>query len=48
MEMIKTRNKAVHTYDEAIVSDVIDRTTQCYYPLFLKFKLRMQGLLNAI
>ena len=48
MEMIITRNKAVHAYDEAIVNDVIDRTTQCYYPLFLEFKVRMQGLLNAI
>ncbi len=42
MEMIKSRNKAVHLYDEAIVNDVIYRTTTTYYPLYVDFELLMQ------
>ena len=42
MEMIISRNKAVHTYDEAmanaLIKDVVDR----YYPLFIAFKNSMQ------
>jgi nucleotidyltransferase substrate binding protein (TIGR01987 family) len=44
MEMIKTRNKAVHTYDEATVDEVIQRTTTSYYPLFLDFAQVMERL----
>lgn len=44
MEMIKTRNKAVHTYDEAVVEDVIRKTAEVYYPLFVDYEQVMQGL----
>jgi len=44
MAMIKTRNKAVHTYDESIVNAVIDITYTTYYPLFLSFQKKMEGL----
>jgi nucleotidyltransferase substrate binding protein (TIGR01987 family) len=47
MEMIITRNKAVHTYDEVIVDDVINKTTRTYYPLYLKFASKMESLKNA-
>lgn len=44
MEMIQTRNKAVHVYDEAIVNDVIEKTSDHYYPLFVIFQSVMQKL----
>ncbi len=47
MEMIKNRNKAVHTYDEAMANHVITKTVTDFYPLFNDFKLSMQNLKNA-
>jgi len=47
MNMIATRNKAVHTYDEAIVAEVIQLTTISYYPLFLEFEKVMKQLFDA-
>jgi nucleotidyltransferase substrate binding protein (TIGR01987 family) len=44
MEMIKDRNRAVHTYDEESAIVLIDRTVSVYYPLFVAFKKRMEGL----
>lgn len=44
MEMIKTRNKAVHTYDEATVSEVMEQTTNRYFPLFQAFERKMSEL----
>jgi len=46
MDMIKTRNKAVHTYDEGLVEDVVQITAEVYYPLFLAFEKVMLGLLD--
>ncbi len=44
MDMIRTRNLAVHTYDEATVNEVITKTKTRYYPLFVAFSERMQAL----
>lgn len=44
MEMIQTRNKAVHVYDEDIMNDVIEKTSDHYYPLFVTFQSVMQKL----
>ena len=41
MEMIKSRNTAVHTYDHVMVDDVITKTTEVYYPLMLEFEKTM-------
>lgn len=46
MDMIKNRNKAVHTYDEATALAVIKQTTNIFFPLFNDFKSRMQQLAN--
>jgi len=46
MDMIKTRNKAVHTYDEGLVEDVVSITVEVYYPLFVEFEKVMLGLLD--
>ena len=46
MEMILTRNKAVHTYDEFIVNDVINKTIKVYYPLYINFRHKMESLIK--
>jgi len=46
MDMIAMRNKAVHTYDEATVNDVVQATCSVYHPLFLTFQRKMQNLLD--
>ena len=46
MDMIKTRNRAVHTYDEELVNEVVRMTVEVYYPLFVEFEMVMSGLLN--
>ena len=44
MQMIPTRNKAVHTYDEKTVNEVIEKTQKDYYPLFVAFESTLQRL----
>lgn len=33
MEMLKDRNRSVHTYDEDIAKEIINAITQSYFPL---------------
>jgi len=44
MEMIKARNRAVHTYDEATVNDIIQKVSNTYHALFVAFEQTMTGL----
>lgn len=46
MDMIKTRNKAVHTYDESMVDDIISKVDKVYYALFVDFDKEMQKISN--
>ena len=46
MEMIKARNKAVHTYDEATLNDIIQKVNNTYHALFVAFEKTMIGLLS--
>ena len=46
MEMIKTRNKAVHTYNEEMVDDIITKNVELYHALFIDFEQVMQRLSN--
>jgi len=46
MDMIAMRNRAVHTYDEATVNAVIEKTTLVYFPLFKDFEIKMQSLFD--
>jgi len=46
MNMIVSRNKAVHTYDESMVAELIELTTISYYPVFLEFEKVMKQLLD--
>lgn len=44
MEMIKSRNKSSHTYNEDIAKEIVKHVAEWYYRLFLKFKERMNQL----
>jgi len=44
MEMIRTRNRAVHTYDKAMVTEIIQKTADVYYPLLIDFEREMKGI----
>ncbi|MBU1193726.1 MAG: nucleotidyltransferase substrate binding protein [Proteobacteria bacterium] len=44
MEMIRTRNRAVHAYDKAMVTEIIQKTVEVYYPLLIDFELEMKKI----
>ncbi len=44
MDMIKSRNKTSHTYNEETADDIFLRVMRVYYPEFVKFLSRMEGL----
>jgi nucleotidyltransferase substrate binding protein (TIGR01987 family) len=46
MEMIKSRNKSSHTYNEAIAQEIIQNIVGQYCGLFLDFKEKMNTLRN--
>jgi nucleotidyltransferase substrate binding protein (TIGR01987 family) len=41
MDMIISRNKWPHTYNETIAEELKEKITKEYYPLFLAFKTKM-------
>jgi len=46
MQMIITRNKAVHSYSAIIVDEVLSLTLNSYVEQFNKFEKRMSGLVD--
>lgn len=46
MDMIKSRNKTSHTYNEETADDIFMKIIHQYYPEFLRFKSRMEELQN--
>ena len=44
MEMIKSRNKSSHTYNEEIAKEIVKKVVEWYYSLFLSFKNKMNKL----
>lgn len=44
MDMIISRNKTSHTYNEDTAEDIFFRIVQQYYPEFLQFKKRMEEI----
>ncbi len=44
MDMIKSRNESVHSYDEATADKIANRVTMLYYKLFLEFSVKMKTL----
>ena len=44
MEMIMSRNKTFHTYNQAVAEEIAQLVVQRYYPLFQAFMQKMQSL----
>lgn len=42
MDMLSSRNKTSHTYNETTANDIYQKIIRDYYPLFLSFKNKMQ------
>ncbi len=42
LDMIKSRNKSSHTYNEEIAEEIVELISKDYLPLFLKFKEEME------
>lgn len=42
MEMIKSRNKTSHTYNEGTAQEIFSKIINNYYPEFLAFKIKME------
>ncbi len=42
MDMLSSRNKTSHTYNETTANDIYQKIIRDYYPLFLSFNNKMQ------
>jgi len=47
MDMIMSRNKTSHTYNEETANDIFDKIINQYFEAFLQFKNRMEQLQNS-
>lgn len=47
MEMIQSRNRTSHTYNQEVADEIAQKVTVLYYTLFKAFEERMQGLKDA-
>jgi nucleotidyltransferase substrate binding protein (TIGR01987 family) len=45
MDMIESRNKTVHTYNENILETEFDRIVNIYFSLFIEFETKMKMFL---
>ena len=48
MDMIKSRNRSSHTYNEEIAEEIVKQISKSYLPLFLKFREVMEKRLNYL
>lgn len=46
MDMIQSRNRTSHTYNEETADAIFQKIVVEYYPEFCQFKIRMEALLN--
>jgi nucleotidyltransferase substrate binding protein (TIGR01987 family) len=44
MEMLKSRNKTSHTYNQETASDIADKVKNWYFKLFLDFEQKMKSI----
>ena len=42
MDMIQSRNKTTHTYNESTANEIYGKIIEDYFPLFLAFKIKME------
>lgn len=47
MEMIASRNKTSHTYNEEVANEIAHKIIERYHPLFEAFSTRMRALRDA-
>ena len=48
LEMVKSRNLTVHTYDDSLVTLEFEKIVKHYLPLFIAFKHKMEKLCNNL
>jgi nucleotidyltransferase substrate binding protein (TIGR01987 family) len=46
MDMIRSRNKSSHTYNEEVAEEIVFQIIEIYYPLFGKFYKLMELRMN--
>ncbi|MCK5521534.1 MAG: nucleotidyltransferase substrate binding protein [Thiomargarita sp.] len=46
MDMIKSRNKSSHTYNEEMADDIVTAVINSYYPLFIELQTGMEALVK--
>jgi nucleotidyltransferase substrate binding protein (TIGR01987 family) len=46
MDMIESRNKSSHTYNEEIADDIVTVVIKRYYPLFIELQTGMEALVK--
>ena len=44
MEMIQSRNRTSHTYNQDLANQIVDRIIAAYYPAFQMFSQKMETL----
>lgn len=47
MDMIQSRNKTTHTYNESTANEIYKKVIDDYFPLFLAFRTRMEEKRSA-
>ncbi|HGO5855978.1 TPA: nucleotidyltransferase substrate binding protein [Mannheimia haemolytica] len=48
LEMIKSRNITVHTYDETVLTEEFNKIIKDYLPLFIEFEQRVEILCQTL
>ncbi len=46
MDMIRSRNKSSHTYNEEVAEEIVFHITETYYPLFTELKTTLEKRLK--
>ncbi|MGR3177600.1 MAG: nucleotidyltransferase substrate binding protein [Candidatus Anammoxibacter sp.] len=48
MDMIKSRNKTSHTYNEETAKEICEAVTKLYYPSFKQLAKKLEGLRSVV
>ena len=48
MEMLTSRNRCSHTYNQAVANEIAERIIRDYHPLFMDFLSTMQQMPNRV
>lgn len=47
MEMIQSRNKTLHTYNEETADEIFDKIINAYFPAFIAFRDKMESIRSS-